>query len=356
MTELLVGTRKGLIVLEGEAGGEMKPVARAFPGDEVHFALRDPRSGRYFASVSSGYYGPHVHVADDPSGEWTDTGLAFPDDTGATLEKVWVIETGEEDGTLYAGVAPGALFKSTDGGDSWELVRSLWDHPTRPHWQPGGGGLCLHSICTWPGEPDRLALAVSAAGVWLTDDGAATWRHGNKGIVPGYMPEEAREDTIQLCIHNMQRAPLEPETIYMQFHGGVYRSDDAGESWSDIGIASGLPVEFGFPIAIDPSDPDRAFIVPLTADLDRVTHEGQVCVYETRDRGASWKAHAEGLPQENAYLTVLRQAFTYDRNDPLGLYFGATSGDVFTSGDGGRTWAQSATFLPPVSSVRAFTG
>jgi photosystem II stability/assembly factor-like uncharacterized protein len=140
----------------------------------------------------------------------------------------------------------------------------------------------------------------------------------------------------------------------MQFHGGIYRSDDAGESWNDIGKASGLPVEFGFPIAIDPSDPDRAFIVPLTADLDRVTPEGRVTVYETRDGGGSWGRHTDGLPQENAYLTILRQAFTYDRSDPVGLYFGATSGDVFTSGDSGRTWANSRTYLPPVLALRAY--
>lgn len=353
MTEVLAGTKKGLMVLRGDAGSEMDVVHRAFPGEEVEFALRDPRSGRYLASVTSGFYGPHLHIADDPAGEWRDTGLAFPADTGATLEKIWVIETGAEEGVLWAGVAPAALFKSTDGGESWELVRSLWDHPTRPDWQPGGGGLCLHSICPWPGEPDKLALGISAAGVWLTNDGCATWTQGNKGIVPGYMPEEQRGNTMQLCIHHIERAPSQPETLYMQFHGGVYRSDDAGESWNDIGVASGLPVEFGFPIAIDPADPDRAFIVPLKADLDRVTPEGRVTVYETRDRGASWEARTDGLPQDDAYLTILRQAFTYDRNSPVGLYFGATSGDLYSSGDAGQTWARSRTQLPPVLSVRA---
>src|SRR6185295_3769770 len=197
---------------------------------------------------------------------------------------------------LYAGGDPGVLFRSTDGGLSWELVRSLWEHPTRPDWTPGGGGLCLHSIAPWPGEPEKLALALSAVGVWLTDDGGATWRHGNGGLGARYLPEEQQEETLALCVHDLQRAPQRPERMFIQFHGGVYRSDDAGETWAPRG---------------------------------------------------------DGLPAEHAYLTVLREAF--DRRgegDGLELYFGATSGDVFGSPDAGASWFSAATHLPPVYSVR----
>ncbi len=207
-----------------------------------------------------------------------------------------------------------------------------------------------------PAIPKRLAVGISSAGVWLTEDGGKSWRSGVKGLVPRYLPEEARANTHTHCVHNMHRAPKQPNTIYMQFHGGVYRSDDAGESWVDIGTNTGLPSDFGFPLVIDPADPDRAFVIPLAADADRVTPEGRVRVYETRDRGGSWQALEQGLPQSQAYLTVLRQAFCTDGQSPLGLYFGATSGDVFGSADGGRTWVTAATRLPPVTSVRCASG
>jgi hypothetical protein len=239
----------------------------------------------------------------------------------------------------------------TDGGISWELVRSLWEHPTRPDWTPGGGGLCLHSIAPWPGEPDRLALALSAVGVWLTDDGGVTWRHGNGGLGAPYMPDEKQQETLALCVHDLQRAPKRPERMFIQFHGGVYRSDDAGETWTAIG--EGLPSDFGFPLVVDPADPDSAYVIPLRADMDRVTPEGRVCVYETRDAGETWSPRGDGLPAEHAYLTVLREAF--DRRgegERLELYFGATSGDVFGSPDAGATWFEAATRLPPVYSVR----
>jgi photosystem II stability/assembly factor-like uncharacterized protein len=268
------------------------------------------------------------------------------------VERIWVIQPGDEPDTLWAGVAPAALFSSEDGGRSWSLNRGLWDEPSRPSWQPGAGGMCLHSICPWPGEPDRLAVGISAAGVWITEDRGKSWRRGIRGLVPRYLPEEAREGATALCVHNMHRAPLEPDTLYLQFHGGVYRSDDAAESWVDIGSKGGLPSDFGFPMVVDPNDPDRAFVIPLEGDFDRVTPDGQVRVFETRDRGQTWAALTEGLPQENAYLTVLRQAFGHDGADPLGLYFGAESGEVFGSADGGATWALVAEHLPPVLSVR----
>jgi photosystem II stability/assembly factor-like uncharacterized protein len=353
MTELLVSTRKGLFVLEGEPGAEFDVTARAFAGEPVEYAMHDARTGRLVASVTSAFYGPKIWYAEDASGDWEQAdGVALPEDGDAALARIWVIVAGAPEGTLYAGGDPGVLFESHDGGATWELNRTLWDHPTRPSWQPGAGGLCLHSIVPWPDDPDRLALGISAVGVWLTEDGGTTWRHGNEGLVPRYMPEDARAGTMDLCVHDLQRAPKRPERMFMQFHGGVYRSDDAGQTWIDIG--AGLPSDFGFPIAVDPADPDSAYVIPLTGAEDRVTLDGRPRVYETRDAGASWTQRGDGLPDEQAYLTILRQAFDRAGEGPdLELYFGATSGHVFGSGDAGATWFTVAAHLPPVYSVRA---
>jgi BNR/Asp-box repeat protein len=353
MSELLVGTKKGLFVLEGEPGAPFEVATRAFPGDVVEFAVRDPRTGRTFASVTSGFYGPRLFFTDDPAGgEWTQAkGPVFPDDTATSLDRIWLVKPGETDGVLYAGVAPAALFVSSDNGETWELNRALWNVPTRPEWNPGAGGLALHSICPWPGDPAKLAVGISAAGVWLSEDGGDTWRTGYTGLVPLYVPDGERESTHALCVHNMHRSPARPERLFIQFHGSVYRSDDAGETWSD--IAAGLPSGFGFPLIVDPADPDSAFVVPLIADADRVTPDGCVRVYETRDAGASWTAHGDGLPQHDAWLTVLRQAFGGSGEGATQrLAFGATSGAVFASPDAGQTWAPAAEHLAPVTSVR----
>jgi hypothetical protein len=354
VTELLIGTKKGLFVLEGEPGAEFEVRTRAFEGQPVDYATRDPRTGRMLATVTSPFYGPKIFYTDDPSGEWEQAGgVALPEGGDHALERIWVMECGEEDGRVYAGGDPGVLFESRDGGVSWELNAGLWEQPSRPQWQPGGGGLCLHSISTWPGDPQRLAVAVSAAGMWVTEDGGRSWRRGNEGLNPSYLPEEALQDpNAGRCVHHVERAPRQPERMFMQFHGGVYRSDDAGASWTAIG--DGLPSDFGFPLAVDPADPDSAYVIPLVADMDRVTPGGRVRVYETRDAGSSWTPRGEGLPAEHAYLTVLRQAFDRHGEGPaLELYFGATSGEVFASGDAGASWSTAALRLPPVFSVVA---
>jgi molybdopterin converting factor small subunit len=354
--ELLAGTRKGLFVLRGRRGGPFEVAARRFAGQPVEYAVRDPASGLCFAAVTHGHFGAHLFFSRDaaaPDDSWEQAaGPAFPADAAAAVDRIWVVEPGE-DGVLWAGVAPAALFRSADGGRSWELVRGLWDEPSRPGWKGGLGGLCLHSICPWPGEPARLAVGISAAGVWVSEDGGTSWRRGTSGLVPRYVPEEARATTDTFCVHKLLRAEREPATLYLQFHGGVYRSTDRGLSWTDIGSGSGLPSDFGFPLVLDPRDPARAFVIPLTADVDRVTPDGRLRVYETRDCGASWQPLGNGLPQEGCYLTILRQAFGHDGGDPLGLYFGAESGDLYASADGGRTWRAAIGGLPPILSVRA---
>ena len=322
----------------------------------MDFATRDPRSGRYFAAMTSPFYGPKLFVTDDPASEWEQAeGLELPEDGETTLERIWTVVPGEEDGLLYLGAAPGVLFESRDGGIELGAERGHVgpaDEARVDAREPAG--CACNSIATWPGDPDRLAIGISAVGMWLSDDAGTTWRHGNTGLVPRYVPEESREDTLSLCVHNVHRAPKRPDRLFMQFHGGVYRSEDAGESWIDIGTDSGLPSDFGFPLVVDPEDPDSAYVIPLTADLDRVTPEGRVRVYETRDAGETWAPRGDGLPASDAYLTILRQAFGRDGGGPsMGLYFGATSGEVFGSGDAGATWFTVAEHLPPVHSVRA---
>ncbi len=353
MTELLVGTRKGLFVLQGEPGASFQITARAFVGEPVDYALRDARSGRLFAAVTSPFWGPRIWFTDSGAGgdDWQPArGVALPKGGSDALKRVWVIAAGEADGLMYAGGDPGVLFQSSDDGETWQLNQALWEHPTRPRWRRDSGGLSVHSIAPWPGEPQRLALAISAAGVWLTDDGGETWSHGNEGIVADYLPEEARATAIDLCVHHLERAPQRPERLFLQFHGGVYRSDDAGRSWIDIG--SGLPHDFGFPVVLDPADPDSAYVIPVTSQ-DRVT-DGSVVVWETRDAGATWIARDRGLPQRDAWLSVLRQSFAATGSGPaLELYFGATSGEIFGSGDAGASWFSVATRLPAIASVRA---
>ena len=352
--EVLVGTRKGLFVLRGPRGGPFEVAARRFSGQAVEYATRDPRTGTYFASVTHGQFGPRLFLVDDPeTKEWDQAkGPMFPEETGTALVRIWTVQAGEEDGVVWAGVDPAALFRSEDGGRTWALNQGLWNVPGRDAWNPGAGGLCLHSICPWPGDSARVAVGISAAGVWVTEDGGESWAPGFTGLVPHYIPEEGRQDATDLCVHNMHRSPGRPERLFLQFHGGVYRSDDAGISWTDIGSEGGLPSDFGFPLAVDPHDPDRAFVVPLRGDFDRVTPEGKVRVYETADAGESWRPLGDGLPQDHAYLTVLRQALGHDGRSPLGLYFGAESGELFGSADDGASWQVAAAHLPPVLSVR----
>ena len=287
------GHEEGPVPLEGDGGG-FEITARAFAGQSVEYAMRDPRSGRYLAAVTSWFYGPSIWVTDDPTGEWEQAeGSALPEGGEQALERLWVIVPGEADGSLYAGGDPGALFESRDGGLTWSLNRGLWDHPTRPDWSPATAACaCTRSpLAGRPVAPPRRDLGRRRLALRRRRRDVA---HSNAGIVPDYMPEEARDNPIQHCVHDMRRAPAQPERLFMQFHGGVYRSDDAGASWIDIG--EGLPSDFGFPIVVDPADADSAYVIPLIGAEDRTPPDGAVRVWETRDAGATWTARGDGLP------------------------------------------------------------
>ena len=352
MTELLVGTKKGLFVLRGEAGAPFEIATRAFPGDVVEYATRDPRTGRYFASVTSGFYGPRVMYTDDPKGEWEQSkGPAFPEDIpDTTIDRVWIVQPGEADGVLYAGVAPAALFVSTDSGETWELNRALWNVPTRPEWNPGAGGLALHSICPWPGDPEQLAVGISAAGVWLSEDGGESWRTGYQGLVPALRARGPAGDHPRALRAQHASGAGRPERLFLQFHGSVYRSDDTGETWND--IKEGLPSGFGFPMVS--TRPTRTAHTSSRSTETSTESRPRARCGSTRPvtPGDSWTAHGKGLPSNESYLTILRQAFAHDGGSPLGLYFGATSGDVFGSADAGASWFTVHERLAPVTSVR----
>lgn len=354
---LLVGTTKGLFTLTaGRERAAWSMSGPAFPGEEIYSAVLDTRGGgnRLLVGATSSHWGPSVYRSDDLGGSWVEpeaSTLAFPPETGAAVARVWQLQPAgdAQPDVVYAGVEPAALFRSNDGGRTFSLVRGLWDHPHRPQWNPGGGGLCLHTVVPDPAGGPRLAAAVSAAGFYRTLDGE-TWEAANAGIRVPFLPDPAPE--FGQCVHKVDRHPSQPDTLFLQHHWGVYRSDDFGGQWTEVG-ASDLPSTFGFPIVADPNRPGTAYVLPLTSDLFRVVPEQRLRVYRTADGGASWTALTSGLPQENAYLSVLRDGFGADTLDPTGLYFGTRTGDVFGSADGGETWTELARHLPPVLCVKA---
>jgi photosystem II stability/assembly factor-like uncharacterized protein len=292
--------------------------------------------------------------SDDFGRTWThpeQAPIRFPDDTGASLKRIWQIKPGRagQPGKLYCGVEPAALFESDDAGESWSLVRGLYDHPHRARWQPGGGGLCLHTILPDPAGRDRITVAISTGGVYRSDDGGRTWEVKNRGVRADFLPDKHPE--FGQCVHKIVSHPAHPDRLFLQNHWGLYRSDDAGDSWHD--IARGVPSDFGFCMAMHPHDSETVYILPLESDEFRCTPGGKLRVYRTRDGGGSWEPLTRGLPQKDALETVLRDAMDVDPLNPAGVYFGTRSGQVWGSSDGGASWSSVLGGLPPVLCVKA---
>lgn len=321
-------------------------------GREVYHAFLDPRDGRTaWAATDHAVWGAHVHRSDDAGATWTVLEAAphYEDDRG--LEAIWALAPGPADapGTLYAGIEPAGLFVSRDRGASWTGVAALNEHPTNTTWQPAGGGLALHSIHVDPRDPRRMYCALSAGGVYRSDDGGASWRPVNHGTRADFLPDPLPASG--QCVHKLVVHPALPDRLYQQNHCGVYRSDDRGEHWTE--ITDGLPSDFGYALAVDPADPDVAYVIPETSSHMRATVDGKLRVYRTRDAGAGWQPLTRGLPQANAYVSVLREAMATDGLDPCGVYFGTAGGQLFASRDGGESWEVVAAYLPRVLSVTA---
>jgi photosystem II stability/assembly factor-like uncharacterized protein len=347
---LLIGTPKGAFILDGEPSRTTwqvrGPLCEGWP---VHDISVEPGTGALLAAGSSEWYGPAVWRSEDLGETWTHSseGLTYGDD-GPKITRIWNV-TADRHGKIYAGVEPAGLFRSRDKGATWEHVAGLTNHPTRPDWLPGNGGLCLHSIVPHPTDPDRVWVGISAVGVFETQDGGATWELRNKGTRQEFGPERYPE--FGQCVHKLVMAADGGERLYQQNHCGVYRSENGGRDWDE--ITDGLPSEFGFPMTAHPRDPRTVWTIPLNDG--RMMPQAAAAVWRTNDGGASWLQSTDGLPGHGAYIGVLREAMSVDRLDPVGVYFGTSTGDVYGSADEGRTWRRVAENLPRVYSVEAVT-
>jgi photosystem II stability/assembly factor-like uncharacterized protein len=385
---VLVGTHKGAFVLESDGKRQKWEIsAPFFAGWEIYHMKGSPADpNRLYASQSSGWFGQIIQRSNDGGKTWEAPGggpqtspEGFPKgesnkfvydtsaETGKPLtthqwydgtqhpwefKRVWHLEPSPADpDTVYAGVEDAALFRSTDGGKSWQELPGLRGHSTGPKWQPGAGGMCLHTVILDPADPERIFIAISAAGAFRTDDGGKTWQPINRGLKSQYIPNPEAE--VGHCVHHIAMNPARPSTLFMQKHWDVMRSDNAGDSWQE--VSGNLPTDFGFAIDIHAHEPDTVYVVPIKSDSEHFPLDGKLRVYRSRTGGNEWEPLTKGLPQSDCYVNVLRDAMSVDSLDKCGLYFGTTGGQVYASSDGGDTWAPIARDLPAVLSVEVQT-
>jgi len=371
---VLVGTRKGAFLLESDGKRDRWEVSGPhFAGWEIYHVKGSPADPtRLFASQSSGWFGQLVQRSSDGGKTWEPVGNKFIydgvpgthqwyDGTAHPWEfkRVWHFEPSLEDpDTVYAGIEDAALFRSTDGGQNWQELAGLRGHGSGPRWQPGAGGMCLHTILLDPADPKRMYIAISAAGAFRSDDGGQTWKPINKGLHSPYLPEPTAE--VGHCVHHVAMHRSRPNVLFMQKHWDVMRSDDAGENWRD--ISGNLPSDaatsrhaFGFVIDVHAHEPETVYVVPIKSDSEHFPPDGKLQVYRSRTGGNEWEALGKGLPDRDCYVNVLRDAMAVDSLDKCGVYFGTTGGQVYASADAGDTWKPIAEHLPAVLSIEVQT-
>jgi hypothetical protein len=388
---LLVGTRKGAFVLNSDGKRQKWDVAGPFfAGWEIYHMKGSPVDpNRIYASQTSGWFGQIIQRSDDGGKTWHQPGTpageptTAPDgspkaesnkfmydvspETGAPLtthqwydgtqhpwefKRVWHLEPSPKDPNLvYAGVEDAAIFRSTDGGMNWQELSGLRGHGTGPQWMPGAGGMGLHTILIDPKNPDRIFIAISSAGCFRTDDAGKTWKPINRGLKSQYIPDP--DAPVGHCVHRIAMHPSRPNTVFMQKHWDVMRTDDAGENWRE--VSGNLPTDFGFPIDVHAHEPETIYVVPIKSDSEHFPLEGKLRVYRSKTGGNEWEALTKGLPQENCYVNVLRDAMSVDSLDKCGIYFGTTGGQVYCSADSGDSWTPIVSHLPAVVSVEVQT-
>lgn len=364
---VLAGTRKGAFILTSDAKREHWEVSGPhFAGWEIYHVKGSPVDpNRLYASQTSGWFGQLIQRSEDGGKTWAPVGNQFTydgipgthqwyDGTPHPWEfkRVWHLEPSlTELDTVYAGVEDAAMFRSTDGGSSWHELSGLRGHGTGPKWQPGAGGLCLHTIVIDPTNPRRMYIAISAAGAFRTEDGGTTWQPINRGLNSKFLPDPAAE--VGHCVHRIAIHPSRPKVLFMQKHWDIMRSDDSGDNWFK--VSGNLPTDFGFPIEVHAHEPETIYVVPIKSDSEHFPLEGKLRVYRSRTGGNEWEALTNGLPQRDCYVNVLREAMSRDTLDPCGIYFGTTGGQVYASADSGDNWKAIVHDLPPVLSVEVQT-
>ncbi len=364
---VLVGTRKGAFILTSDGKRDKWEVSSPhFAGWEIYHVKGSPVDpDRIYVSQTSGWFGQVLQCSTDGGKTWTPGGnrFTYKHDPGTHMwydgtphpwefKRVWHLEPSLTDAqTVFAGIEDAAIFRSTDGGANWEELEGLREHGTGSSWQPGAGGMCLHTIIIDPRNSDRMYIAISAAGAFRTDDGGKSWKPINKGLVSPNMPNPTAE--VGHCVHRIAIHPSRPDVLFMQKHWDVMRSDDAGENWKE--VSGNLPTDFGFCIDVHAHDPETLYVVPIKSDSEHFPLDGKLQVFRSRTGGNEWEPLTRGLPQSDCYVNVLRDAMAVDTLDKCGIYFGTTGGQVYVSPDAGDTWSPIVHDLPSVLSVEVQT-